>query len=232
MAQPNLEMQSPKSDRAKPAQSTQKYLDIAEIKDNTIIMKDGSLRAVIVVSSTNFALKSEDEQNAITAAYQNFLNSLDFPVQILMHSRVLDINGYLEKLRTLAASQTNELLRIQMNEYIEYIARLVEYSSIMSKNFYVVVPYSATQIKETFGSRLLRLFNPAAQIAIHEEDFEKAKSRLQERIDHAVSELGGMGLRSLVLNTEELVELLYSSYNFEFASPLHAEALEGIELNK
>lgn len=227
-----MEMQNQKVAGAKAAHATQKYLDIAEIKDNTVLMKDGSLRAVIAVSSTNFALKSEDEQNAITAAYQNFLNSLNFPLQILMHSRVLDINGYLEKLRTLAASQTNELLRIQMNEYLEYIARLVEYSSIMTKTFYVVVPYSATPIKEHFGSKLLKIFNPAVQIAAREEDFEKARTRLEERISHVISELGGMGLRSILLNTEELVELLYNSYNFESASPLYAEAVEGLEINQ
>ena len=100
------EMQT-KSRIAKPTESTQKYLNISEVKDNVLVLRDGSLRAVITVSSTNFALKSEDEQNALTGAFQGFLNSLDFPVQILIHSRILDINGYLEKLRTLASGQTN-----------------------------------------------------------------------------------------------------------------------------
>lgn len=227
-----MEMQSPKLVHSKPSESTQKYLDIAEIKENTIVMKDGSLRAVIVVSSTNFALRSEDEQNALIGAYQSFLNSLDFPIQILIHSRVLDINGYLEKLRELMASQTNELLRIQMAEYIEYAARLVEYASIMSKTFYVIVPYFTTPTKQTLGSRFRKFFNPAAQIAGHREAFERAKVKLDERVAHVVSGLGSMGLRSLVLQTPELIELLYLSYNFEFATALHAEAVEEIEVQE
>src|SRR3990167_7860884 len=100
----------------KAAESTQKYLDIAEIKDNTIILKDGSLRGVVAVSSTNFALKSEDEQNALIGGYQNLLNSLDFPIQILIHSRVLEIGGYLGKVGGLAARQANEMLGIQQHE--------------------------------------------------------------------------------------------------------------------
>lgn len=213
---------------------TQKFLNLSEIKDDTIVMKDGSLRAVVAVSSTNFALKSEDEQNAIVQAYQNFLNSLDFPLQILMQSRVLDINGYLEKLRNLTAGQTNELLRIQMSEYIEYIARLVEYASIMSKNFYAVVPYSgalgAGAGKETFLGRMGKFFNPARQIVASEEGFEKAREKLAERINHVLSGLGAMGLRTVVLKTEDLTELLYQSYNLETAAPLHASEMEEIDL--
>lgn len=225
-------MQSPKYAHAKPPESTQKFLEIAEIRDGTIIMKDGSLRGVIAVSSTNFALKSEEEQNALTAAYQGFLNSLEFPIQILIHSRVLDINGYLEKLRTMAAGQTNELLRIQMAEYIEYVAKLVEFASIMSKTFYVIVPYSGDAARATFVSRALRLFNPAVKIALTEESFERARGKLEERLNHVISSLGGMGLRSLVLNTEDLIELLYQSYNFETASPMHAGTLGDMEVNK
>ena len=210
---------------------TQRFLNLAEVKDNTIVMKDGSIRAVIAVSSTNFSLKSEDEQNAIVQAYQNFVNSLDFPIQILMHSRVLDINGYLEKLRNLTASQTNELLRIQMTEYIEYIARLVEYASIMSKNFYVVVPYSASTLgKESFFGKITKIFNPAKQIITGQAEFEKAKEKMEERSNRVIGGLGAMGLRTVLLRTEDIIELLYQSYNLESASPLHAEAIEEIDI--
>lgn len=194
-------------------------------------MKDKSLRSILVVSSTNFALKSEEEQNALIAAYQNFLNSLDFPIQILIHSRVLDIDGYLTKLRGLASGQTNELLRIQMSEYIEYVGKLVEYASIMTKTFYVVIPYSvAVATKETFFGRMKKVLNPAATITANQEDFQKQKLKLEERIEHIAGSLGGMGLRSMVLNTQELIELLYTSYNFETASPLHPEAMGEIQL--
>lgn len=228
-----MEMQNPKLVRYRTTAATQKYLDVAEIKENTIILKDGSLRGVVAVSSTNFALKSEDEQNAITSGYESFLNSLDFPIQILIHSRIMDINGYLEKLRNMASGQTNELLRIQMNEYIEYIAKLVEYSSIMSKTFYVIVPYSAeSKKKEGVGGRLLKIFNPASGIVTSEADFERAKVKLDERVNHVIGGLGSMGLRSIVLTTAELIELLYESYNFESASPLNAEALGEIQLEE
>lgn len=201
------------------------------MKNNTLVMKDGSLRAVLAVSSTNFALKSEEEQNAIIAGYQNFLNSLEFPLQILMHSRILDIEAYLTKLKGLASAQTNELLRIQMTEYIEYVAKLVEFANIMSKTFYVVVPYSTKPEKQqTFFNKVGNFFSPAGQIALHEEGFERAKIRLDERVSHVASGLGSVGLRSLVLQTRELIELLYESYNFDTASPLHAESLEEIDI--
>ncbi len=225
-----MEMQKQKNKG--PSFSTQKYINVAEIKEDTLILKDGSLRAVLAVSSTNFALKSEDEQNALVAAYQGMLNSLDFPVQILIHSRVLDINGYLAKLKGLAAGQTNELLRIQMNEYIEYVARLVEFANIMSKNFYVVVPYSAQPVKQTMGSKIRTFLNPLSQIATSQGDFHRAKTKLDERVNHVTSELGSVGLRSLVLKTEELVELLYQAYNLDSASTLHAENIKGLEINE
>lgn len=227
------EMQSKKLAGARTSEPTQKYLDVSEIREDTVILKDGSMRAILAVSSTNFALKSEDEQNAIGAAYQGFLNSLDFPIQILIHSRILDVNGYLEKMRSLESSQTNELLRIQMSEYIEYIAKLIEFANIMSKTFYVVVPYSAAAAGKTgFFSKFGRILNPAGQIAVSRNDFEQARAKLDERVAHVSSELGGMGLRSLQLKTEELIELLYQSYNFDAASPLHTESLEEMEVKK
>src|SRR6185369_16239807 len=117
------------------------------IKQNTVVMKDGSIRAILVVSSTNFSLKSADEQNAMISAYQNFLNGLDFPIQIVMQSRKLDIHSYLDKLRGVMQQQTNELLRLQTQEYIEYISKLIEFASIMNKTFYVVIPLTTGATK-------------------------------------------------------------------------------------
>lgn len=211
-------------------ESTQKYLDISAIKDNTIIMKDGSLRAVLVVSSTNFALKSEEEQNAVVDAYQNFLNSLDFHIQILMHSRILDINRYLIKLKDLSMVQTNELLRIQTNDYIEYVGKLVQYANIMSKTFYAIVPYSTEQGKEGMMSKIKKVFNPITDITLSEQGFETGKARLLERVAHVSAGLGGAGLRSIMLNTAELLQLLYQSYNFENASAIHGEEVSELEV--
>src|SRR5882724_7180748 len=154
-----IEMQN--SSKQKAAASTQAYLDVQEVKEATVVMRDGSLRAVLAVSSTNFSLKSGDEQNAMIGSYQNFLNSLEFPIQILMQSRKLDINSYLDKLRGVAQQQTNELLRIQTQEYVEYVSKLVEFASIMNKSFYVVIPLGTASVKTGFVQKIANLFNPA-----------------------------------------------------------------------
>src|SRR3989344_9525632 len=151
------EMQSSAMSGALPTASTQAYLDVAEIKEGTIVMRDGSLRAVLVVSSINFSLKNVDEQNALISSYQNFLNGLEFPIQILMHSRRLDIHGYLDKLRSVMQQQTNELLRLQTQEYIEYVGKLIEFASIMNKTFYVIIPLIAGGGKTGFMSKIMNL---------------------------------------------------------------------------
>jgi type IV secretory pathway VirB4 component len=224
------DMQSSQLAGGKPTASTQAFLDVSEIKQGTIILKDGSLRAVIVVSATNFSLKSQEEQNAIISSYQSLLNALDFPIQILMQSRKLDINAYLEKMRGIMQNQKNELLRLQTQEYIEYIAKLVEFASIMNKTFYVIVPFSAEVMKSTFMSRFGTLFNPAGDLKLRKEDFEKNHEKLSQRVEQVSGELTGMGLRTIVLNTEELVELLYNSYNLSNASPVRIKSVEELEL--
>lgn len=215
---------------SKPTASTQQYLDIAEIKENTIVMRDGSIRGIVVVASINFSLKSADEQNALISSYQNFLNALEFPIQILMQSRKLDIHGYLDKLRTIMQQQTNELLRLQTQEYIEYVTKLIEFASIMNKTFYVVVPLSTAGVKTSFGSKISNLFSPAKGISIKQRDFDKAKEELQKRIEQVGSGLNAMGLKSFLLNTEELVELMYNSYNLDTASPIKIQSVEELDL--
>jgi type IV secretory pathway VirB4 component len=225
-----MEMQSGQLAGNKPTASTQSHLDVAEIKEGTVVLKDGSLRAVLVVSSTNFSLKSSEEQNALIAAYQSFLNSLDFPVQVLMQSRKLDINTYLDKLRGIMQGQTNELLRLQTQEYIEYITKLVEFASIMNKTFYVIVPYTIDVAKEGFFNKLGSLFNPAGTISTKKSDFENHREGLYTRANHVSATLNGMGLRTIILNTEELVELLYNSYNLNAASPIRIKKIEDLDL--
>src|SRR3990167_9568631 len=183
------EMQSGSLSGNKPTASTQAYLDISEIKEGTIIMRDGSLRAVVVVSSTNFSLKSIDEQNAIIASYQNFLNALEFPIQILMQSRKLEINTYLDRLHGIMQQQTNELLRIQTQEYIEYIGKLVEFASIMNKTFYVTIPLGTAATKSGFFEKLTNLINPAREISMKSRDFEKAREELSKRVNQVTSGL-------------------------------------------
>jgi len=226
------EMQSGTMSGGKPTASTQSYLDVAEIKEDTIIMKDGSLRAVVVISSVNFSLKSGEEQNALISSYQNFLNALEFPIQILLQSRKLDIHSYLDKLRSVMQQQTNELLRMQTQEYIEYIGKLIEFASIMNKTFYIIVPLSFGATKTSGFSKFLNLFSPSKEITVRQHDFDNSREELNKRVNQIIGGLGSMGLKTLPLKTEELVELAYNSYNLNTASPLKIKSIEELELTK
>ncbi len=200
------------------AGSTQSFLAISEIKDDVIVTRDGGVRAVIAVSSTNFILKSQDEQNAILARYQSFLNGLDFPIQVLIQSRKLDIHGYLEKVRQIMSRQSNELLRIQTEEYIQYIEKLLEFGNIMNKMFYVIIPFSSgSPVQSGFFSTLKNLINPSAKLAANQARLTEQLSVIDERVARVESGLSGLGLRTMRLATQELIELLYNSYNIGHA---------------
>ena len=207
-------MKSKKLAGKKVQKSTQQYLDIAEIKEDTVVLKDGTLRSVILVSSINFALKSEDEQNAIISAYVSFLNSLDFPLQICIQSRVLDVDGYLDRLKKLEKEQTNELLRIQTTEYRQYVSELVKLGDIMTKRFYVVVQYDPLSDKQkAWVSRLTEVFTAATDIKLSQEQFLKRRRALSQRIEHILTYLNSMSLKAVVLDTQSLIELYYNTYN-------------------
>ncbi len=194
--------------------STLHYLDIAGIRQNTIIMKDGSLRAVILVSSINFALKNEDEQSSIVSAYVSFLNNVTFPLQIVIQSRELNIENYLNQLAQKEKEQTNELLKTQITEYIGYIKELISLSKIMNKRFYVIVPYNPlSDKKKGFFSRLTETFSPTALIKMKEDNFKHLREELQRRIDTVISGLDSIGLNTIELDTQSLIELLYNTYN-------------------
>lgn len=224
-------MQSSQLAGSKPTASTQQYLDISEIKEGTIVLKDGSLRAVVAVSSTNFSLKSGEEQNALISSYQGFLNGLNFPIQIVMQSRKLDIHLYLDRLRAVQQGQSNELLRLQTQEYIEYIGKLVEFASIMNKTFYVVVPYtSGVAIQRGFIHTLSKMFNPVSTISSKKLAFETNRELLMQRVAQITGGLGGMGLRTIVLSTEELLEMLYNSYNLSSSSGIKIKNIEELDL--
>jgi len=195
--------------------SSQKYLEISEIKDNVVVMKNGSLRAVLMVSSVNFALKSIDEQDGIIYRYQSFLNSLDFSIQIVINSRRLNIDTYLDVLREEEKKQSNDLLRMQISSYIEYINGLVKMANIVTKTFYIVVPFSLSESKEgSLKTKVTSIAN-APQIMANRKSFEKYRDQLFQRVDHVVENLSGTGLRMTMLNTQELIELYYNLYNPE-----------------
>lgn len=193
---------------------TESFVDIADVKNGVIILKNKALRAVLIVSSINFELKSEDEQKAIIFAFQNFLNSLDFPIQILAQSRQLDIKSYLEDLGQKRDQQDNELLSIQTTEYIEFVKGLVELANIMKKNFYVIVPFSAIEAKrESLINKIKSALKPAPKIQFTASAFERYREQLWQRIEHAVSGLSSMGLKVEALNTQQILELFYGTYN-------------------
>ncbi|XLQ20625.1 MAG: hypothetical protein ACKUBY_02500 [Candidatus Moraniibacteriota bacterium] len=194
--------------------STLKYVDIKTIKDGVVVLKNGGMRAVLLVSSINFDLKSSDEQVAIIGAYQNFLNSLDFPVQIIISSRKLNIGPYTEILKEKAKEQSNELLKIQIIEYREFISTLADVTNIMNKFFYLVVPFAPVEDKNSgVLDKITNAINPSQSITQHNELFETYKNQLWQRVDHVAAALGGTGLHFTTLNTDELIELYYSAYN-------------------
>jgi hypothetical protein len=213
--------------------STQSYLNLKEIKSDTLILEDNTYCAIIAVSSINFSLKSQDEQNALIYGYQNFLNSLDFSIQILMQSRKMDVHSYLEKVRLEMERQTNELLRIQTAEYIQFIDNLISNASIMNKSFYVIVTYGAAAINVKASGGLLHTFgkkDASAQLSQDLATFKDEKLKLEQRINTVLAGLAGLGLRCARLQTTEIVELLYSSYNFGAGPLIDASKLGEINL--
>ena len=196
--------------------STQKFLTVAEIRDNTIVMTDSTLRSILMVSSINFALKNEDEQNAIIGSYVSFLNNLSFPLEIVIHSRELNIENYLNDLRAKEKAQTNELLKAQTTEYIDYISELVSLGKIMNKRFYVVVSYNPlSDEKQGFFGRFGEIFSPSSLLKMKQDKFDKLKKELSRRVDSVVSGLASIGLNVVELDTQALIELLYNIYNPE-----------------
>jgi type IV secretory pathway VirB4 component len=194
--------------------AAQLFLDVAEIKEDVIVLKNGSFRSIVAVSAINLDLKSTEEQDAIVMQYQNFLNSLDFPVQIMISSRKLNISHYLEFVDKKARLQKNELLKLQISEYKNFIAQLVSVSNIMDKNFYIIVPFSAMENEtKSFVSNLMDRFNPQKSIEEKRENFETYKNQLFQRLDHISASLSGIGLRLTPLKTQEIIELLYNAYN-------------------
>ena len=199
------------------APASQKFVPIRDIRDDIVILDDGSLRAVLMTSSINFSLKSQEEQESILYQFQNFLNTLDFQTQINIRSRALDIEPYIQLLQKQYKNQVNELMKVQIREYIEFIREFTENTNIMNKRFYVVVPYTPAfagsqtgflqKIKETLG------FGSSNQKEADNETFEQNKYQLEERISIVEEGLASTGVRSARLGDQELIELFHQSFN-------------------
>ncbi len=196
--------------------TTQLYLKVAEIHDDALVLKDGGLRAVLEIGSVNFSLKNEDEQMGIITAYQEFLNVLDFPIQILIRSRRLDVDGYLETMLGIARKQTDPLMREQTFNYINFISSLVQHQAIMSKVFYIVVPNDPTRAKVGGFSKFMTSLNPADTLLdarIRSREFDTLSKGLTSRVNVVAGALGRCDVQVKRLGTQELIELMYMFYN-------------------
>ncbi len=197
---------------AKDTTATQSFVPLKEVRDGIAILRDGSLRAILMVSSINFALKSHDEQTAILAQFQSFLNTLDFSIQISIQSRRLDINPYLELLHTKEVTQENDLMKIQLREYVEFIRTFTTEVDIMVKSFFVVVPYSpiAINLEKSLGNILSKQKAPTLTADMR---FEEHRTQLEQRVGVVENGLSRLGVRSIPLGSDEIVELFYHLFN-------------------
>ncbi len=197
------------------AKATQEFVPIKEVRDGVIVLKDGGLRAIVLANSVNLSLKSSDEQKATILQFQSFLNTLDFTIQISVQSRRLDIRPYLLLLENRMKVQNEPLLKLQTKEYIEFIRNFTESVSIMTKSFFVVIPYTHTVLKSDSGifkGFFLRKNKEEAKLA-QQEDFEEKRSQLEERVGVIQQGLARCGIKSAQLGTEEVVEVFYKVFN-------------------
>lgn len=191
--------------------ATQKFVPIKDVKGNVVVMKDGRLCMILLASSINFALKSADEQRAILGQFQNFLNTLDFSIQFYIQSRRLNIEPYLEILRGRESDQYNDLMRIQLREYIDFIKAFTEEVDVMSKNFFIVIPYSGTTLN--INSNLATILGRRQQDPNKELAFEERRLQLEQRATMVEQGLTRIGVRTVALADEALVELYYHIFN-------------------
>lgn len=194
--------------------ASQEFVPVSEVRDGVVVFKNSELRAILMTSSLNFALKSEDEQTAFIVQFQNFLNSLDFSVQIFIQSRMLDIRPYIASLEEAHKNQLDDLMRAQIREYIEFVKNFTEAANIMTKSFFVVVPYSPALIN--VRKNMLSQLPWKKQKADSREtnrSFEENVSQLEQRIAVVQQGLVRCGVRTVQLGTEEAIELLYKLFN-------------------
>mgnify|MGYP003630586792 FL=1 len=205
-----------------PSKAAQDFVPVKEVRNGVIILKDGGYRGILMCSSVNFALKSEEEQQAIVGGFQNFLNTLDFSVEIVVHSRKMDIRPYLALLSERMEAQRTELMRLQLREYIQFIRGFMDSTSIMTKVFYLVIPYTPALGGEVVSSSMAFLKQKKeGATSFGGSHFEDDRVQLEQRMALAAGGLASSGLRAVPLGTEEVIELLYRSFNLnELESPI------------
>ena len=197
------------------SKATQEFVPIKEVRDGIVMLKDGSMRGVVLASSLNFSLKSDDERTAIIIQFQDFLNSLDFSVQISIQSRRLDIRPYIALLEERHKEQTNDLMKIQTQEYIEFIKEFTETRNIMTKSFFVVVPYDPAMIalKNDITSKFFKKKSATDEMKDKQANFEENRTQLEQRVSVVEQGLSRCGIRVIRLGTEEVIELFYKIFN-------------------
>ena len=206
------------TDKIQKGPATQEFVEIAEIRDDVLILKNGGLRAILMCGSRNLELESIDSQNAIISAYADFLNSFDWPLQIVIHSRRLDINPYLKMLEEKTKTQENELLKIQTAEYIDFIRSFVSLSDVMAKRFFIAIPFDPIESKtESPIEKISSLVGRAPKEAsiFSTEKFAECQSQLSQRTEHIIMALAHVGIKASQLKTDDLIELFYNLYNPE-----------------
>jgi hypothetical protein len=192
--------------------ATQHFVPIRDIKDGVVIKRNGEMLMILLASSVNFALKSLDEQKAILQQFQSFLNTLDFSLQIYIQSRKLNIEPYLQLLASLEGKQDNDLMKIQLQEYIEFIRAFTTEVDVMSKGFFVVVPYSPTKIN--LQKSFTNIFGGGRSASMtDDQQFEEHRLQLEQRVGMVTQGLASVGVRTMKLQKDELVELYYHLYN-------------------
>lgn len=234
--QPAQKTVPPPKPAAATPNSTQNNLQIAEIRDGIVIMNDGSFRSVVMFKSINFDLMSPTEREAVEFSYQNFLNSLYFPIQIFIRSEKVDMAPYIEKLEKIRSEHDNMLLAILMDNYLDYVDQLASQTNIMDKHFYVVIPFLPQEAKQhslTSSKNLLDgvfgLFNKSqTHVVINEAKLEEAKTELRNRVQSVLGGLLQCGVQGLPLDTQELIELYYDAYNPDTATRQHLQRLDDL----
>jgi len=208
------------------SQATQEFVPIKEVRDGIVILKDGSLRALLMASSINLALKSQDEQQAIIGQFQNFLNSLEFTVQFFVESRELDIRPYIALLEERLQAELDDLMKIQIREYIAFIKDFTERANIMAKNFFIVVPYDPALIARGGGISSFLPGTKTTSGGLTDEQFEQYRTQLEQRIAVIEQGLVRTGVRVAPLGTEEVIELFYKLFNpGELEKPLQVNQM-------
>ncbi len=215
---------------ANPRISTQVYLEIDIIRDGVIVLKNGDFRSIIEVGGVNFFLRSQEEQDSLIMRFQDFLNTIEFPIQIVVQSRFLDLDFYISELRGRINKQTNELMKEQTEQYTMFVEQIVEQINVMEKRFFIVVPWNVNKISSSsFVDKIMGWIDPTRPIIRYESQFEKNKLQLMQRVDVVSAAASSLGVSVNILNTQQIIDLFYKNYNPNSSQKAKIKNVEGLD---